>query len=168
MAKKNKSKKSKKNGKKTTTKTAKPVLTKEESIKKSIDEHDKLIQTMWNFIITPSLTFDQKLREKLHKNKCKESNVKYTPKSSIPFDRFKLIIETMTDNHSINKILDIFEWFDINGTGTISYNQFQQRMGQFFIEENVLKKPKNDKENKKKKTAKKSKAKKSKKKKSKK
>ena len=74
------------------------VLSKEELIKKSISEHMHIIQEMWDFIIDKdSLTDDQKLREKLHKKKCEKNNIEYTPKSSIPFERFKIVIEKMTD-----------------------------------------------------------------------
>ena len=117
-------------------------LTKEQQIEKSISEHTQIINDMWEFICIPVLTDDERIREKLHKEHCDKLKIPYIPKSSISFNRFKsIIIETMTDiqqkpeskpNSILNKIIDIFEWFDVNGSGTISYKNFQQRMGEFF------------------------------------
>ena len=122
-------------------------LTKEEKIEKSIS-HIQLINDMWEFICTPALTDDERIRENSHKQQCEKLNIKYTPKSCVSFNRFKLIVETMTDiqqkpeskpNCIINSILDIFEWFDMNGSGRISYKDFQNRMGEFLLEENSSK-----------------------------
>ena len=127
-------------------------LTKEQQIEKSISEHTQLINDIWEFICTPALTHHQRIREKLHKEHCKKLKIQYKPKSSISFNRFKSIIETMTDiqqkpkytpNTILNNILDVFEWFDVNASGKISYKHFQQRLGQFLFEENSSKsKPK--------------------------
>eukprot|EP01083_Nonionella_stella_P143444 445927_1 len=147
---KKKGKKGAKKGKKTGAKSSAPkvILSKEEQIQKCISEHLEIIQMMWHFIVGP-LNQEQTIREALHKAKCKENNTQYTPKASIRFERLENVIETTTDitqkqdtnkpNLIHNIMLDIFEWFDSNARGLISYKEFEKRMGEFFQEENASK-----------------------------
>ena len=122
-------------------------LSKEQLIEKSISDHMQIIQMMWNFILG-ELSEDEKIREKMYKMKCETNGIIYIPRSCIQFDKFQKVIEQMTDinskaeakkNAKLNIMLDVFEWFDLNNRGTISYSEFQQRMGEFFYDENAAK-----------------------------
>ena len=139
------------------------VLTKEQKIQQSICEHIQIIKMMWNLILGP-LNEQQQIREKLHKIKCEANNTPYTPKTSIPFHRFQSTIQNMTEmcakpetkqNAKLNIMLDVFEWFDPNGRGSVSYNEFEQRIGEFFYDENDSKPKKSTRAIKKKKKKKK-------------
>ena len=89
-------------------------------------------------------------REELHKARCKASNVPYSPRCSIPFERFQNVMESVTDitlkpetkpNQTLGLMLDVFEWFDIGAQGTVTFKEFQRRMGEFFLDQNKKTKP---------------------------
>lgn len=157
MAKKKKKGKKGKTGKKgkkgsngSSEKGKKDALTNDQVIAKSISDHIQIIDMIWKFILDDTLTEDDLKREKLHKARCKADNVPYSPRYSIPFERFKTVIESVTDialtpetkpNQKLGTMLDVFEWFDMGAQGTVSYKEFQQRMGEFFLDENKKAKP---------------------------
>ncbi len=150
MAKKKKGKKGKKgkqSGGSSPTAT-KDTLSREEQIAKCIADHVGIIDMIWNFIVGDMLTADDLKREELHKARCKARNEPYSPRCAIPFGRFKKVMESLTDislkpetkpNQALGTMLDVFEWFDIDAHGVVTYKEFQQRMGEFFLEENNAK-----------------------------
>ena len=114
-----------------------------------MNEHLSIINMIWEYILGDTLSADDLKREELHKLRCKKKNIPYSPRASIPFERFQSVMETVTDianvpetkpNAMLSTILDVFEWFDCEAQGTLSYKQFQQRMGEFFFQENSGKK----------------------------
>ena len=70
---------------------------------------------------------------------------KYFPKFKVDFNVFDKFVTSLGlelnsngENIDFNEIkLKMFQWFNIDGSGRITFQQFQQRLLEFFVENNT-------------------------------
>lgn len=150
MSKKKKTGKKKNDKKPEKTKEAKPEISLEQKIENEKQKSNDTISMMWNYCIANSMSEYDIKRENIHKEYCKINNIQYKPKYQINFDQFSTFIHLLDlkvnkqnkENEIIDKdiiLMKMFTWFDVKSQGKISYEHFQYKIAEFFVEENESK-----------------------------
>ena len=154
-------KKGKKDGKKGKSKdndkkSEKIEITMEQKIENEKNNSKDTISMMWDYCVGDSMSEYELKREQIYKQECSQKQIQYIPKYQISYEQFCCFVKSlnldygikpeMTDVGEIKNEMEtmetkVFEWFDAKNEGKISFNDFEQKLAEFFVEENA-KKPK--------------------------